>query len=77
VFKAYFILELYENEIKIFNKIKCFSDLPTLIFLPLKQETGLLFFFWPNDFQFERTLEIFCMLRCMPLLSDVNCRLKV
>jgi hypothetical protein len=30
------------------NKIKCFSDLPTLIFfLPLKQETGL-FFFWPN-----------------------------
>jgi hypothetical protein len=25
--------------------MKCFSDLPTLIFLPLKQETGLLIFF--------------------------------
>jgi hypothetical protein len=44
VFKAYFILEFYKNEIKKFNKIKCFSDLPTLIFLPLKQETGFLFF---------------------------------
>jgi hypothetical protein len=44
VFKAYFVLEFNENKIKKINKIKCFSDLPTLFFLPLKQETGLLFF---------------------------------
>ena len=37
-------LNFNENEIKKINKIKCFSDLPTLIFLPVKQETGLLFF---------------------------------
>jgi hypothetical protein len=37
-------LNLMKIKLKKINKIKCFSDLPTQIFLPLKQETGLLFF---------------------------------
>jgi hypothetical protein len=31
------------------NKIKCFSDLITLIFLPLKQETGLFIYLFGGD----------------------------
>jgi hypothetical protein len=42
VFKVYFVLDFNENKIfKKIDEIKCFSDLPTLIFLPLKQKTGL------------------------------------